>query len=326
MSMSRIWIRPLLGCLAVGSLALTLALDSSAERAPVPPVIASAPAFQPRGADPAAWGDDHVGKPVPEFVAGDICLFCHRDRVGAGWSTNRHAQTIRPIETDDPEVKYAMGRGERQRLLRPSQSYGHLDLFAKDKDNALHWDSATFGRSCAGCHATAVNPETRAFAAASLDCGVCHGAVGEDHAEKREQVRLSRDRLRNEPARVVASICGQCHIRSGRSRSLGSPYPNSFIPGDNLFRDFQTDFSDEALARLHPADRHAMENLRDVATLGQERVTCLSCHDIHQANSRKHRRLPRARICWNCHQESGPMKTLKPEWTRSPIHSEVCGY
>src|SRR5689334_7839434 len=28
--------------------------------------------------DPSAWGSDHVGKALPEFITSDECLFCHR--------------------------------------------------------------------------------------------------------------------------------------------------------------------------------------------------------------------------------------------------------
>ena len=40
--------------------------------------------------DPAGWGSDHVGQPVPEYVDGNECLFCHRNDVGVTWSDNRH--------------------------------------------------------------------------------------------------------------------------------------------------------------------------------------------------------------------------------------------
>ena len=33
--------------------------------------------------DPKAWGSNHVGKPLAEYVHGDECLFCHRNGVGA---------------------------------------------------------------------------------------------------------------------------------------------------------------------------------------------------------------------------------------------------
>src|SRR5262245_22809829 len=48
--------------------------------------------------NPAAWGSDHVGRPVPEYITGDECLFCHRITIGPGWSRTRHQSTIRPID------------------------------------------------------------------------------------------------------------------------------------------------------------------------------------------------------------------------------------
>src|SRR5205085_2111137 len=50
--------------------------------------------------DPAAWGSDHVGKPIPEYVAGDECLFCHRNDVGSSWKDNRHNRTVREVGAD----------------------------------------------------------------------------------------------------------------------------------------------------------------------------------------------------------------------------------
>ena len=53
-----------------------------------------------RKLDPAAWGSDHVGKPVPEYLTGDECLFCHRNDVGPGWSSSPHARIIRRARPD----------------------------------------------------------------------------------------------------------------------------------------------------------------------------------------------------------------------------------
>ena len=52
--------------------------------------------------DPAAWGGNHAGKPVPDFVHGDECLFCHRNDIGPGWQKNAHGITVRQNE-DAPE-------------------------------------------------------------------------------------------------------------------------------------------------------------------------------------------------------------------------------
>src|SRR5215831_20084356 len=53
--------------------------------------------------DPAGWGGNHVGKPIPEFVHGDECLFCHRNNIGVTWQQNAHGVTIRHRE-DAPEL------------------------------------------------------------------------------------------------------------------------------------------------------------------------------------------------------------------------------
>src|SRR5579872_1609254 len=53
--------------------------------------------------DPAAWGSDHVGKPVPEYTHGDECLFCHRNDIGPGWQKNAHGVTVRQRE-DAPDL------------------------------------------------------------------------------------------------------------------------------------------------------------------------------------------------------------------------------
>jgi predicted CXXCH cytochrome family protein len=262
--------------------------------------------------DPATWGGDHVGKPLPEYVTGDECLFCHRNDVGPTWGKNRHHLTIRPAEQGTTLV---LGRGERMRSLRRGEEYGHLDLL----DGQGRWDAKKFGAGCAGCHATAVDAKTRAFAAVSLDCFACHGDVAPKHANKEGPVYLAKGG--KDAPRVVTSICAQCHVRTGTSRSTGLPYPHHFVAGDNLFRDFRVDLSPEALAKQNPIDRHVLENVRDVVS-GKEDVTCLSCHDVHKGSSKKHHRLADAAICWNCHHRDGPKKDLKP----LTVHSTTCGY
>jgi Cytochrome c3 len=301
---------------------------------------------QPQRLDPAAWGDDHVGKPIPDYATGDECLFCHRVKVGPQWGANPHHLTIRDLDEASPalaalkkspakdlaeEIKFVMGNQRRQRFLKPSKAYGKLEMLSVEwtppsgeKPGRLgpadrpHWDGTAFGKSCAGCHSTAVNSKEQAFSAVSLDCYVCHGNVAPEHAKDPEQARLSL--RRKESVRVVTSICAQCHIRTGKSRSSGLPYPNNFVAGDNLFRDFAVGFSDQELGTLSTADRHILENVRDVVLFGNESVTCLSCHDIHGRSSKKHRLVPESDSCLCCHQAD--IRALKP-WT---AHSKTCGY
>jgi hypothetical protein len=330
------------GCRRVGLVVVSLATLATLVRAHFLGPI------QPKRLDPAAWGGDHVGKPIPTYTTGDECLFCHRDKVGAAWGGNRHNLTIRPFEEGSlpraalkelsakkvaEEIKHVLGNRQRQRFLKPARAYGQLELLSvewapprNDKPGKLsgterpHWDAAKFGNACAGCHTTAVEPKTKAFAALSLDCYVCHGNVPDEHTKKPELAHLSPKR--KDHARVTTSICAQCHVRTGKAKSTGLPYPNTFVPGDNLFRDFQVVFSDHAFENLSAADRHVLENVRDVAVFGKESLTCLSCHDVHGRSSKKHHQVPKSDYCLNCHQAEGRKRDVKP----FSSHSKTCGY
>jgi len=70
----------------------------------------------------------------------------------------------------------------------------------------------------------------RTFSAFGHDCYVCHGAVDLNHTGDTRLMLLSKKR-RDGPE-VVASICAQCHLRGGKSKSTGLPYPNQFVAGD----------------------------------------------------------------------------------------------
>lgn len=304
------------------------------------------PAQQPP-LEPAAWGSDHVGKPVPAFISGDECLFCHRD-VGPTWGANRHGQTIRTADSNATafkallqspetkglaaEVELLLGGSNRQRFLKRSEQHGKLDLLSADwvppRDGAdgkftkaenPRWDSQAFGGRCAGCHASGVDSSKQTFTAISLDCFACHGEVPEKHTTQGSLVILS-PHGRQSPA-AVTSICAQCHLRTGVSRSSGLPFANNFVAGDNLFRDFSVDLSDAAILKLNRGDRHVQENVRDVVLLGRESVTCLSCHSIHKQSSKKHRLVADGNLCRNCHGTESKKERIAYE-----AHSSVCGY
>ncbi len=299
-----------------------------------------------QGADPAAWGDDHVGKQLPLYMTGDECLFCHRE-VGASWPRNKHNTEMLDVNVaSDPiknllasdegkifsETTYVLGGDKTLRFLKPNGKYGQLALhgarvnphdLSRVSDAEKGWDDAVFGAKCAGCHATAVETEFQAFAQASLDCFVCHGEVPPGHQNEPTMAILAKKREK-EPL-VEMSLCGQCHLRSGVSKSSGLPYPNQFMPGDNLFKDFQVDFSDEAIGKMNPGDAHIFANVKDVALKGDLGMTCVTCHDIHDQSSRKHRVLPkheRLAYCAICHDTPGDFKSFKT-YER---HSAVCEY
>src|SRR5215469_13926931 len=297
--------------------------------------------------NPASWGGNHAGKPVPDYVHGDECLFCHRNDIGPGWQKNSHGITLRQSE-DAPELQrvlesepalkpvaaeigYFLGSRHRVRFLKKA-GYGKFAtlstqaVLGPDKRATRWigltkptWDADRFANQCAGCHATGVDSRTRTFSAFGLDCYTCHGNVSLEHTNDTSLIFLSKKSKKD--ARAIESTCAQCHLRLGKARSTGLPYPNNFVPGDNLFQDYEVDFSKADDPGLNPGDRHVLRNVRDVVLYGQENQTCLSCHAVHENSSFKHRRAPRSPICSDCHGESD-YKVLK-EYT---VSSQLCEY
>jgi predicted adenine nucleotide alpha hydrolase (AANH) superfamily ATPase len=297
--------------------------------------------------DPAAWGSNHVGKPIPEFVHGDECLFCHRNTVGATWQRNAHGVDVRqredapelqPLVRNQPslsgvanEIEYFLGSRNRVRFLKKA-GYGKFALLntqaALSSANSVEkwvdadkvsWDKERFGNRCAGCHATGIDSTAKTFAAFGLDCYACHGDATLDHTKDTSLMWLSKKR--RDDARAITSICAQCHLRFGKSRSTGLPYPNTFIAGDNLFQDFEVDLARADDDALNPGDRHIFQNVRDVVLRGQTVTTCLTCHEIHANSTAKHSALSRGPICVDCHGVK-----FSPEVKTYVAHSPLCEY
>ena len=247
---------------------------------------------------PAAWGDTHVGDPMPRYGDAADCFFCHRQDVRSSWPTNSHQRSVRQADPEQEPLKSVrerflsaglvlgvqavLGSDRVMKFLRAEEgqenSYSLLSA-TWEKGNepggrlvdveGAHWDESAYARRCAGCHSTAVSSPDGTFAEPSIECFSCHGVVESGHASDPASALLSHKWPG--PASVEISICGQCHVRGGRSASTGRAFPNQFVPGDNLFRDFVFDLSDEALAAKNPADRHVLENVREVAVFGVQR-------------------------------------------------------
>jgi hypothetical protein len=265
---------------------------------------------------------DHVGQPVPKYVTGDECLFCHRVKVADTWQQNPHARTVHPRDDDDAaardfpaDVAYILGARPPYRGLKEN-GYGKFDLLSRGNKT---WDTGAFALRCAGCHTTAVEPQTHTFSTSSLDCYTCHGVVPQNHPNDISLVWLSTKHSRD--PRQIVSICGQCHLRGGKSKSSGLPYPNNFVAGDDLFHDFQVDFAKAEDANLNPGDRHIYRNAREVVLTGGP-VTCLSCHRVHGNSAAKHRLVLTGPICLDCHLGEGPKKNVR----KYAVHNGVCEY
>src|ERR1022692_138008 len=251
------------------------------------------------------FGQTHANQPIPKYVTGDECLFCHRVKVADTWEKNPHARTVHPRDDSDPvppDAAFVLGAHPPQRGLKPD-GYGKFDLLSVDGKT---WDKQAFALRCAGCHTTAVDPQTHAFSTSSLDCYTCHGVAPENHPNDTSLIWFSKKH--SKAPKQIVSICGQCHLREGKSKSNGLPYPNNFVAGDDLFADFQVDFDG--------AGDHILRNVRDVVRDGAD-VTCLSCHKIHENSSSKHRLVLSGPICLDCHNAEGPKKVVK----KTTVHS-----
>lgn len=303
--------------------------------------------------DPARWGRDHAGAPPPEFVPGDECLFCHRNTIGTNWKETPHGaasrhrndapQLVRSVEQEPAlapvarEVEYVLGSRHRVRLLK-LDGFGRFALLNAQgvlradgtserwiDAAAPAWDRSRFADRCAGCHATAVETKGRTFAAFGLDCFTCHGDVTLDHTNDTSLMWWSQKRRNStefQQVQAMTSICAQCHLRGGRSRSTGLPYANTFVAGDNLFKDFDVDFARADDTRLNPGDRHVWRNVRDVVVNGESPVTCALCHRVHADSTSRHARVPRSAICADCHEFQGATVST----TRYTVDSELCEY
>jgi len=247
---------------------------------------------------------------VPKYVTGDECLFCHRVAVADTWEQNPHARTVHP--QGDGMI---LGAHEPYRQLKPD-GYGKYDILSADGKT---WDKDKFALRCAGCHTTAVDPKTHAFSSPALDCYTCHGVVPENHGTDTSLVWFSKKHPKD--AKLIISICGQCHLRGGESKSSVLPYPNNFTAGANLFDDFKVELAKADDPDLNPGDRHIYRNVRDVIEHDSD-VTCISCHKIHGDTANKHRLVLSGPICLDCHNAQGPKKAV----IKYTVHSKLCEY
>jgi hypothetical protein len=235
----------------------------------------------------AATRDDHVGKPMPDYLTGDQCLFCHRNVVGPTWEQEPHAWTIRPVGIAPPvpqlpkDATHVIGSAQHFRALKLI-GYGKFAILANDGKT---WEPDVFATQCAGCHTTGVDPTAHTFSAYAFDCYACHGDLTTDHTTKPEQAWLGAKHP-PEPRKVV-EICAQCHLRGGHSQSTGLPYPNNFVAGDDLFADFKVDLKREYDSSMNPGDRHAYTYTANVIERGSKQ-TCLECHRVHGRPDLKH--------------------------------------
>ncbi len=222
---------------------------------------------------------DALARSIADYPTGDSCLFCHRNEIGSSWLANSHAWTIRPVG-EPPAVSPVPADATHvigNEHFRPLKQNGY-GKFALRTLGDTSWQGNVFEKQCAGCHTTAVNPQSGEFSSIALDCYSCHGNVPEDHATRKGTALLSRTRPNAD--HEVISICGSCHLRGGRSKTSGRPYPHAYVAGGDLFKDFQVDLKRDSKAQLDSSDSHVYLKTRAVLQGGSDK-SCVDCHRIH---------------------------------------------
>jgi len=266
-------------------------------------------------------------KSIPEFIHGEECLFCHRGDIGLTWQQNIHGLTLLQREfrpaleqrlSPPKEVQFFLGARNHIRLLKQA-GYGKLAIWDARTSS---WDPERFQLRCAGCHTTAYDSDTKTYAYLGLDCYTCHGPLPQEHANNPETAFLSKRKIQD--PRQVTAACAQCHLRGGKSRTTGLPFPYNYAAPGNLFDDFQVNLALADDKTLNPGDRHVYRNVRDVIQKGATSVTCLTCHTIHKQSTNGHWRAYKtttsAPICFDCHATEGK---YTPGYV---VHNALCEY
>lgn len=221
---------------------------------------------------------DHVGLPLPDYTTGEECLFCHRNDIGPDWLKTSHAWTTRaagdpPAVASLPKDATHVIGGVNAYMALKQTSYGKVALYS-ERNNV--WRDGVFEQRCAGCHTTAVDPQTLAFSSSGLDCVSCHGLVPPEHTTNGALAWFGKRHAAD--SKLKLAVCAQCHLRGGKSRSSGRPYPNNFFAGDDLFADFDVDLKNTR--GLDDNDQHVYVKTRAVLERESTR-TCDDCHKIH---------------------------------------------
>ncbi len=209
------------------------AFQAPTQKSPPAPTKSAA-----NGSAPGSPRNDHVGKPLPDYMTGDQCLFCHRNVVGPTWEQEPHAWTIRPvgIEPQVPSVPqlpkdatHVVGSAKHYRALKQI-GYGKFAILAND---GKIWQPDVFATQCAGCHTTGVDPSSHTFSAYAFDCYACHGDLTTDHTTNWEpSVRASR--VKSWPSAASATCAADARNPPGFPTPTTSSPATTCLPTSRL--------------------------------------------------------------------------------------------
>jgi|GEM_PF-1386925 len=202
---------------------------------------------------------------------------------------------------------------------------------------------------CAMCHTTGFTPvrdkETGRWKAASpyelgISCEKCHGP-GSLHAQEAREAEVKGQRLAKaekiiHPLKDLKTlqqnqVCGQCHGRNTNKGERDFSFPVGFLPGDTNIQDLIYFWSysgtpDPAQIRYFWPNDWARRNRQQWQDFSRSThftktdVTCLTCHTFHGDWFENQLRLPREKLCAECHTRDGLAKRPNVEmFSGSPM-------
>jgi predicted CXXCH cytochrome family protein len=202
---------------------------------------------------------------------------------------------------------------------------------------------------CAGCHMTGYAPEfdkeakrwkgAGAGAELGIACEKCHGpgslhvaeaqaAAGQPAATKPGKILHP---LKDLNAQQQNQLCAQCHGRNTNKQDREIAFPVGFLPGDTNIQDhiffwsYSGDPNPDHSRYFWPNDwakrnRQQWQDFTKSTHFTKTSVTCLSCHTFHGQWAESQLRLPRERLCAECHKGAGLAKRPNVEmFTGSPM-------
>jgi predicted CXXCH cytochrome family protein len=284
-------------------------------------------------------------KEIATYVGSERCGECHRDKY-ADWENTFHSRMMQdpkknpnallgdfesesPVRTftkEDVAYTIAGNMAPGQHYLTPiDDDLFYLPAGWNGKSwyprNPKFWNKSenSWFLTCAGCHATGVNPEERTFVEPGIGCETCHGP-GSLHASMSTAIATRGEQIANPrklSRHLEIQVCSQCHT-NGNDPSGEFPYPRGYVPGMNLEHYYDPFDVGEDVDEYYPdgtSKAHHPQYLDWVQGAHAEAgVICTDCHDSHKRDNQFQLKEEGNNLCLECHSLTGT-----PELTHS-IH------
>ena len=202
---------------------------------------------------------------------------------------------------------------------------------------------------CSGCHMTGYTPEfdkeAKRWKGAppgvelGISCEKCHGP-GSLHAAEAKSTEGKP--IAAKPGKILHPLkdlnalqqnhlCAQCHGRNTNKKDREIAFPVGFLPGDTNVQDhiflwsYSGDPNPDHTSYFWPNDwakrnRQQWQDFTKSSHFTKTEVTCLTCHTFHGQWAESNLRLPREKICTECHTASGLAKRPNGEmFSGSPM-------